>query len=472
MKLSYALIILSISAFVGCDSSDEDESPPDSDPAPTALYDPAPTSTNGALATYSIQSKWQKSSLTYFIYSYTASFSTGEQQSVIRQAFNAWSSVTPLSFTEVGSLDQADMLVGFGDGAHCDLYQVRNLSCPGGDAAFAGPGNILAHAYFPGQGTLSGESHFDNAESWSPSRTTGNGFSLLSVAMHEVGHALGLQHSNDRSALMWAEYNGSSPIESLRADDIAGIQALYGSVDGSVPPEAPAAPPSTPPVVPSCGQVTPFDSDGDGVDDATEQFFLGTNPFVCDTDGDGLTDSEVYAGLNPLNPDSDGDGASDGEEVAAGSNPFVPDQGGPGGYIPGRYVGFDSAGSALDFFLAPDGSITGSLTVPGFFGPTVVPLFGGIDQFGQVVMLSFDYFFSLVGFSVAGGIQGQLQTANGGFANWSASFGGVQNKREVEKNEPLVNSEMPPADADPWQMYVPPIGERIKPTHRSLAHVR
>ena len=59
-----------------------------------------------------------------------------------------------------------------------------------------------------------------------------------------------------------------------------------------------------------------LDSDGDGLDDATE-LTLGTDPFDADTDSDGLTDGlEATAGTtNPLAADSNGNGCQDGEEV-------------------------------------------------------------------------------------------------------------------------------------------------------------
>jgi hypothetical protein len=59
--------------------------------------------------------------------------------------------------------------------------------------------------------------------------TTGDmGFDLLSVVTHEAGHFLGLAHSPDADATMFASYGGdSTALRDLGADDRAGICAIY-----------------------------------------------------------------------------------------------------------------------------------------------------------------------------------------------------------------------------------------------------
>jgi hypothetical protein len=159
--------------------------------------------------------------------------------------------------------------------------------------------------------------HFDDDERWVDSET--RNVDLLTVAAHEIGHTLGLAHSSDPNALMFASYSG--PHRSLSEDDIAGVQSLYGV--GSSPEPAPEAPPqdATPP--PAAGQ----DSDDDGIADDEEVLVTGTDPNNADSDGDGLVDGvEVANRMNPLDPDMDRDGVTDGQEVDQGTDPTFPEQ--------------------------------------------------------------------------------------------------------------------------------------------------
>ena len=87
---------------------------------------------------------------------------------------------------------------------------------------FINTGQVLAHAFYP----ENGETHFDESETWT--QNTDEGTNLMIVAVHELGHALGLGHSNVEGAVMAPYYQGYDAKFTLEDDDIRAIQSLYG----------------------------------------------------------------------------------------------------------------------------------------------------------------------------------------------------------------------------------------------------
>ncbi|XP_008279889.1 collagenase 3-like [Stegastes partitus] len=157
--------------------------------------------------------KWKKRLITYRITQYTPDLTQRQVDTTIAQAFQLYSDVIPLDFKQVTS-GTADIMILFKGGYHGDFYP------------FDGAGGVLAHANSPGQGQ-GGDTHFDDDETWT---LTQRGVNLLLVAAHEFGHALGLDHSRDRRALMYPTYQYVNTNRyRLPDDDRRGVQALYGS---------------------------------------------------------------------------------------------------------------------------------------------------------------------------------------------------------------------------------------------------
>ena len=55
-----------------------------------------------------------------------------------------------------------------------------------------------------------------------------DGYDFASIVTHETGHFLGMAHSSDSHATMFAHYNqGSTTLRNLTADDVNGICSIY-----------------------------------------------------------------------------------------------------------------------------------------------------------------------------------------------------------------------------------------------------
>jgi hypothetical protein len=145
----------------------------------------------------------------------------------INNAFAAWSAVANLTFVQVAD-DGAAFNTAAPDAGNRGEIRL-------GGHAFDGPFGTLAHGFFPpaNGATAAGDIHFDTAETWKIG-FGGAGFDIFQVAAHEIGHALGLDHTAVPGSLMNPFY--TEAFSGPQADDIAGMVFIYGKATTPPPP--------------------------------------------------------------------------------------------------------------------------------------------------------------------------------------------------------------------------------------------
>ncbi|WP_395745613.1 matrixin family metalloprotease [Prosthecobacter sp.] len=162
---------------------------------------------------------WDRKSLNYSLGDATQYVSADQAFQAVRNAFATWSSITSFSFHEVSSDQFPDIIIGWVTSSDSDFPNMAQ-------------NDVLAHAdYPPNCAVISGIGprplHFnDTTAIWCVGATPG-AFDIESVALHEIGHILGLAHSSDISAVMYPSVQPNAIRRDLAQDDIDGIRQLY-----------------------------------------------------------------------------------------------------------------------------------------------------------------------------------------------------------------------------------------------------
>ncbi len=279
-----------------------------------ACYDEL-TGKSADLVRYRATTRWSNTSLTYTVANFLPDCESQIQLDLVTRAFTLWSDVSALSFTQ--SDLNPDITITFVSGEHNDMFP------------FEGANGTLGHAFFPSS-LDRGQVHMNSDRQWSECHN--NGINLFTALVHEIGHALGVEHARNNTSVMSQGY--VTALSSLTDEDVDAIRRLYGDEQGKTIPAA---------INRELGDEPNFDdendSDFDNIPDSIEILVFDTNPFQADTDNDGVNDfTEIFIdGTDPLHApvivftDSDGDGLSDDDEILLlGTDPFVSDTDGDG----------------------------------------------------------------------------------------------------------------------------------------------
>lgn len=151
-------------------------------------------------------------SLTYYIGEIPSEIDEAQFRSGIEDALNVWASVADVTFEETNSprrRDSIDITFGSIDGA----------------------GGTLAQAYLPDDvtfGRLAGDIEFDSDESWEfGNARRGAATDIVLVAIHELGHSLGLEHTDNPASIMFPSVSPNATFQGLHQSDIDAILSLY-----------------------------------------------------------------------------------------------------------------------------------------------------------------------------------------------------------------------------------------------------
>src|SRR4029453_1434836 len=86
--------------------------------------------------------------------------------------------------------------------------------------------SVIAHAFYPAPPAwepLAADMHFNDTTNWGAGNPLR--FDVFSVALHELGHTLGLTHSADPASVMYPMYRGI--VDGLSAPDVDALRSLY-----------------------------------------------------------------------------------------------------------------------------------------------------------------------------------------------------------------------------------------------------
>jgi hypothetical protein len=160
-----------------------------------------------------VQCRWSRRTIRYALVGACPKALGERAWDPIRTAFSTWSDTGEIAFRETPPHEPAE---------------IRVLWTPGpgdstGDDPFYGPGGVVAVGYYPFphyDDDLAGDLHLESSEPWSLTGQ-GGGVDVETVALHEIGHCLGIGHcANTRSAMYSAYQRRRRALTQLDLDEV------------------------------------------------------------------------------------------------------------------------------------------------------------------------------------------------------------------------------------------------------------
>ena len=170
--------------------------------------------------------KWEHNPVTYSLLRDSEDIPRqAEERKALNLAMTTWDFEIPLKLQWVKKDQNPDIRIEFKTKDEEPYFKERP--------------SVLAFAYFPGQGSVSGIIIFNEEYRWSldgkPLKMINEGgveimaktFNIITVLIHEIGHSLGLKHSESTTRDVMNPYYEAEILD-LTAEDIYRIRKIYG----------------------------------------------------------------------------------------------------------------------------------------------------------------------------------------------------------------------------------------------------